>query len=267
MKGYTELAPYRQQFKEGVPMLMYHHVRRAPWRTALPMMYVPPALFSRQMEELKAAGFESAPPAAEDQKGSRPRFHLSFDDGFRNVLANAAPVLERTGFRGIQYLVPKQIGKTNAWDMGANCQEPLMDRKEIRDWLAAGQWIGAHTMTHPRLTRIPVAQAREEIQASRKALEDMFGVEVKHFAYPYGDWNEQVANLVGEAGFATACTTVFGINTAGTPPFQLARLTSRYANRGWDRLQGAVARRLWRIGNGKACRFPRESNDNPSDQK
>jgi len=249
MKGYTELAPYRQQFAEGVPMLMYHHVRRAPWRTALPMMYVPPALFARQMEELKAAGFESAAPSAEDQDVSRPCFQISFDDGFRNVLENAAPVLVRTGFRGIQYLVPTQIGKTNAWDLGTNRQDPLMDREEIRDWLAAGQWIGAHTMTHPRLTRIPAEQAREEIRASRKALEDMFGVEVRHFAYPYGDWNERVADLVAETGFETACTTDFGVNTARTPPFQLARMTSLYANRGWDRLQGAVARRLWMLGN------------------
>ncbi len=47
-----------------------------------------------------------------------------------------------------------------------------------------GHQIGAHTRTHPVLTEIPAARAREEIAASKKALEDRFGFAVKHFCYP-----------------------------------------------------------------------------------
>ncbi len=62
-----------------------------------------------------------------------------------------------------------------------------MDERQIRDWLAAGHEIGAHTLTHPALAELPPERARAEIFDSRKLLEDRFGVPVRHFCYPYGE--------------------------------------------------------------------------------
>jgi peptidoglycan/xylan/chitin deacetylase (PgdA/CDA1 family) len=244
MKAYTELAPHRNLFVEGVPMLMYHQVAPVPWKTWLPMLYVPPALFRRQLEELKQAGYVSAEPGCGDPRGGKPPLVISFDDGFSSVFENALPVLGETGFRAIQFLVPGRLGATNDWEAANVRRERLMDHGQIREWLAAGHWIGAHTLTHPRLTQLPLDKAREEIVASKKVLEDAFGVEVRHFAYPYGEWNEKIAGLVEEAGFATACTTAFGVNTATTFSFALKRVFVRYADIGWHRLKGILARRL-----------------------
>jgi peptidoglycan/xylan/chitin deacetylase (PgdA/CDA1 family) len=120
----------------------------------------------------------------------------------------------------------------------------LMDAAQVRDWLAAGHAIGSHSLTHARLTRLTVRDAREEIFASRKKLEDTFGVTVEHFCYPYGDWSEAVRDLVIEAGYRTACTTEFGVNTPATPPYALRRITVRRPTRTFrtlkDRLLGAV---------------------------
>jgi peptidoglycan/xylan/chitin deacetylase (PgdA/CDA1 family) len=54
--------------------------------------------------------------------------------------------------------------------------------------LARGKLIevGAHTMTHPALSALPVASQREEIQRSKARLEDILGQPVTSFAYPYG---------------------------------------------------------------------------------
>ena len=109
--------------------------------------------------------------------------------------------------------------------------ERLMDPSQVREWLAAGNDIGSHTCTHPYLTRIPQEQAREEIRASKQKLEDLFGREVRHFCYPYGDFSPAIAELVGEAGYATACTTRSGMNTPATPRFELHRITVRYRSR------------------------------------
>jgi len=109
--------------------------------------------------------------------------------------------------------------------------EPLMDEAQIRQWLQAGHAIGSHTLTHARVTRLSVRDAREEIFASKKKLEDTFGVAIEHFCYPYGDWNEAVRDLVAEAGYRTACTTAFGVNTPATPPLALRRLAVRYPTR------------------------------------
>jgi peptidoglycan/xylan/chitin deacetylase (PgdA/CDA1 family) len=195
------------------------------------------------MAELKAAGFSSPEYGAVADKAipHTPQIFLTFDDGFRDVFENALPTLRAHQFTGIQFLVSTLIGKTNEWQQKAgDVSEPLMDEAQVHDWLAAGQEIGSHTQTHPRLTQLPPPLAREEILASKKSLEDRFGVSIKHFCYPYGDWNDQVRDLAIEAGYQTACTTVTGLNTASESPFSLKRFTARYPSRNlknlWARL-------------------------------
>ena len=168
---------------------------------------------------------------------------LTFDDGFRDVFENALPVLWEHRFAAIQFLVADLLGQTNEWQQRAgDIAEPLMDESQVREWLAAGQEIGAHTRTHPWLTKIPKAAAREEIFASKKSLEDRFGIRVDHFCYPYGDWNEEVRDQVIAAGYLTACTTQTGVNAPGSPPYELRRFTARYPTRNletfWSRLRG-----------------------------
>ena len=155
-----------------------------------------------------------------------------------NVLENALAPLAENQFTAIQFLPPSLLGRNNEWDLpGGEAQEPLMDAAQVRDWLDAGHDIGSHTLTHPFLTRLPLSAAREEIFASKKALEDLFGRAVEHFCYPYGDWNPAVRDLVAEAGYRTACTVDFGINAPETSPFELKRVTARYPTRNWKALK------------------------------
>lgn len=228
---YSSLAGFRDYFETGVPVLMYHKVGPRPPGVLRKGLYASPALFARQAAELRAAGFTSATMdeaiAAGDNREKRVAF--TFDDGFENVLAHALGPLAQHGFRAIQFLVPGLLGGWNEWDLpGGEVREKLMDAARVRDWLAAGHQIGAHTMTHPDLTKIPATRAREEIFASRKSLEDTFGVPVEHFCYPYGKWNQAVRDWVAEAGFRTACISRPGINTRSTPPLEIARWTARH---------------------------------------
>jgi peptidoglycan/xylan/chitin deacetylase (PgdA/CDA1 family) len=152
------------------------------------------------------------------------------------------PTLSKHRFQTILFLVSDLLGKTNEWQQRVgDVSEPLMDDVQVKDWLAAGQQIGAHTKTHPHLTRIPLPEAREEISASKKFLEDRFGLPVNHFCYPYGDWNEPIRDMVNAAGYQTACTTISGVNVPGTSPFELKRFTARYPSRNlkafWTRLR------------------------------
>jgi len=117
------------------------------------------------------------------------------------VFENALGPLALYKKTAIQFLVPSYIGKLNEWDLrDGETAEPLMDTEHIRDWLRAGHSIGSHSLTHARLTRLTLRDAREEIFASKKKLEDDFAVAIEHFCYPYGDWNEPVRDLVVEAG-------------------------------------------------------------------
>lgn len=221
---------------------MYHKIAVRPRRVRLKGLYVRPERFTKQMEEFAAAGFKSVKPFEACQvNGVGLHVALTFDDGFRNVFENALEPMARHGLRAMQFLVVDAIGKLNEWDLrDGETPEPLMDAGHVRAWLGAGHFIGSHSLTHARLTRLSVRDAREEISASKKKLEDAFGVEVDHFCYPYGDLNPAVRDLVMEAGYRAACTTQYGLNTPGTPPLELRRITVRHPTRTLKTLTAAL---------------------------
>ncbi len=225
------LKPFRGLFATGRPCLTYHKLGPRPRGVRLKGLYVGARLFERQLAELREAGFGTVGMEALAGKAGNAdkQFALTFDDGFANVLRHGLGPLARNGFRAIEYLVADRLGGFNEWDApDVEVQERLMDAAQVRDWLAAGHEIGSHTLTHPHLTRISPQRAREEIFAGRKKLEDQFGVSVRHFCHPYGDWNAAVRDLVMAAGYETACTTEFGVNGSGTSLFELRRITARH---------------------------------------
>lgn len=99
---------------------------------------------------------------------------------------------------------------------------------EIRALAKEGLEFGAHTRTHPILSRLPNRErVREEIAGSKARLEQELGMPVLHFCYPNGrpdDYNGDVVDVVRECGFRTAVTSTRGINFPGVDPFLLRRL-------------------------------------------
>ncbi len=67
--------------------------------------------------------------------------------------------------------------------------------------------IGAHSVTHAAFSRRTPEQQRWEMQQSRRELETLLGREIPGFAYPYGDFGRESAELAREAGYEFACTT------------------------------------------------------------
>lgn len=238
---YTHLPPFRDQFRKGRPILMYHKLGPRPAGVRLKGLYISASLFAEQMRELSEAGFRTVMPG--DPFGNGPEVCLTFDDGYANVFVHGLPRLVEYRMCAIQYLVSGAIGRDNCWDRPAGeVAAPLMDKGQIREWLNAGQAIGSHTVSHARLTEITANQAREEIQSSKKSLEDMFGVAIDHFCYPYGDWNPVIRDLVREAGYRTACTVSGGLSQPDDDPWSLQRIFVRYPTRSpralWRRVRG-----------------------------
>jgi peptidoglycan/xylan/chitin deacetylase (PgdA/CDA1 family) len=229
---YSRLAPFAEVFQHGNPILTYHKLGPRPAKVRLKGLYLDEALFTRQLEELSEAGYVSGSLLHCVAPRARAQVVITFDDGYVNVLRHGLRPLAKTGFRAIQFLVAGLLGKTNQWDVPlGEAPEPLMDATQVREWLAAGHDIGSHTMTHPLLTQVPLDAAKEEISASKKKLEDLFGNPVKHFCYPAGDWNPAIRDLVAAAGYETACTVEPGVNGPNTNPFELKRFTARYPSR------------------------------------
>lgn len=247
---YSSLAPFQGVFGRGNPVLTYHKLGPRPARVRIKGLYVSQSLLRRQLSELRSAGFQSGNLAACAGPLRPKRIVITFDDGYVNVLRHGLEPLANSGFRAVQFLVADSLGQQNHWDVPhGEAPESLMDAAQVREWLAAGHGIGSHSLTHPFLTRLSPPQAREEITASRKRLEDLFGRPIEHFCYPYGDWNEAVRDLVIQAGYKTACTTDAGVNTPADSPFALKRFTARYASRNLKTIGARVS--AW-LGQG-AC--------------
>lgn len=215
-------------FRRGIPVLTYHYVSDQAPHGADPFLYVTPRRLDEQLAALRAAGYSTGTLSdiLSTRENDEKKVVITFDDGSRNVFENAIEILGRHQFRAVQFIVANSIGQRNEWDIkhGAPA-EPLMDAAQIREWLAAGHDIGSHSSAHPNLSHRSEREAREQIAGSKKSLEDRFGIPIHHFAYPHGKWNPSIRDLVAEAGYTTACTTKFGINTHATGRFELNRIT------------------------------------------
>jgi peptidoglycan/xylan/chitin deacetylase (PgdA/CDA1 family) len=99
-----------------------------------------------------------------------------------------------------------------------------MNAVQLREWLAGGQEVGAHTRHHVHLRALDAATCHEEIGGCKAELEDLSGAAVRHFCYPYGEFAPEQAELVRFLGFESATTTQRSRCHAGEDFMQLPRV-------------------------------------------
>src|SRR5690606_30141445 len=137
-----------------------------------------------------------------------------------------APILNRLGFTSTNYFVADQLGGSNVWDHEIGVPpSPLMTADQIREWAAAGQEGGSHTLDHPHLPLLGEEQALHQMRQSKAVLESIVDREVSAFCYPYGDESMRLRQLAREAGYANATTTARGLAKPTDDVFGLPRVT------------------------------------------
>ncbi len=118
----------------------------------------------------------------------------------------------------------------------------MMSPEQLRRLRRAGMEIGAHTVTHPILTRLDHDSARAEMRGSKVALEAIVDAPVTLFAYPNGvpgqDYAAEHALMARECGFSAALSTAWGAATMRSDRFQLPRFTP------WDTTRARYGARL-----------------------
>jgi len=220
-----------------VPVLMYHKVdtiAHSEW-------WVSTALFARQMDALKAYGYATISlkeylrfresPA---RMPERPVI-ITFDDGYKNIFTEAAPVLKERGMSATLFITTGLIGdneqerRTNNWDRpDSQFRADHLIWPEIKALHEEGFEIASHTVSHPPLDRLPASEIRKELVASRETLEECLGERVEIFSYPYGRGadKQRIHNFLAEAGYRLAVDAdPDGLAGLGSDLWALPRLT------------------------------------------
>ncbi|PID38974.1 MAG: hypothetical protein CSB49_02800 [Proteobacteria bacterium] len=107
------------------------------------------------------------------------------------------------------------------------CKREICTWEQLTEMNNAGFRPGAHTVSHPFLTRIPVEDARREMAQSKEEIEGRLKTKVESFAYPNGkerDYNDAVRDAARQVGFSLAVTALHGVNDATRDPFDLRRV-------------------------------------------
>jgi peptidoglycan/xylan/chitin deacetylase (PgdA/CDA1 family) len=197
--------------------------------------------FEQLIVQLKAIGtFVDTSTLVEMLHGRRPMtgpcFHLSFDDGFRNIYTNAWPVLRRHGVPAI-FFVPSSLVAADSEVARSYCLEitnyagviELVRWEELRQMQEAGIEIGSHTRTHSGFSAISADPNRlcDEIHGSKAELEEHLGRECRFISWPFGTHRYADAvslKSVAAAGYA-ACFGAFRgqIQPQVTDPLRIPR--------------------------------------------
>jgi peptidoglycan/xylan/chitin deacetylase (PgdA/CDA1 family) len=86
--------------------------------------------------------------------------------------------------------------------------------------------IGAHTVSHTRLSSLSTEAQLNEIQTSKKQLEEWLDREISTFSYPFGrrsDYTQQSISLCRQAGFTKVAANFPGQAHRWTDPYQIPR--------------------------------------------
>jgi len=214
-------------------VLMYHKVNDL-WPNPTT---VPTAVFEEQMSLLEDLGYV---PVGLDavldhylQGASLPEraVLLTFDDGYRDNLQNALPILRRHGYPAVLFVPIGYLDGERALPHEESLRV-LGVRNETVDWddlaelEAGGIRIESHGIGHRPLSELDPAEATREIALSKIRLEERLGREVEAFAFVKGshaDYRPEHASLVQQAGYRIAFTSVSGANGPATDRFRLKR--------------------------------------------
>lgn len=187
-------------------------------------MNVTPFAFREQMRWL--TDHYRVIPLAEAVDGAEG-VAITFDDGYRDNLTEAAPVLESYAVPATVFFVSGRAGGYLDHDDPCDESARLMTWGELRDLSACGWEIGGHTVRHERLSEQTEARQRAEIEGCKRAIESEIGRAVTAFAYPFGsilDFTPLTVRIVREAGYEFAVSNRYGVNGTEPDRFALRRI-------------------------------------------
>lgn len=204
-------------------VLTYHSIPDEMTDSDPGQMTTPRAVFEEQMKYLRQHQYSviSCDDAVRSIKNGiklpSRAVCITFDDGFKDCLTNASPILQELGFKATIFLTVDFMENGGEW-LGWDGAAKLAEMKIFS--------IGSHCVTHKRLSSLDEKSLENEIAVSKKTIEDKLKVPARLIAYPFGSFgsfDERVIKSVKAAGYDGAFTTIAGYNKTGSDPYTMRR--------------------------------------------
>lgn len=196
-------------------ILMYHSIDDTPLKR-LKGIRVSKKMFEKQIAFLKESGYTSFTLSELVEKKDELPYKsvvITFDDGYKDNLTNALPILQKYNFKATLFLVENR--EDNDWavfrkekNRGIVDKIPKLSDEDVKTLLDSKLIeIGAHTLNHKNFTTLSYEEKIEEIQQSKEALQCKFSFTCKSFSYPFGIYAKNDEQIVKNLGFLCAVTT------------------------------------------------------------
>jgi peptidoglycan/xylan/chitin deacetylase (PgdA/CDA1 family) len=208
----------RHSSSTGVPVFTYHMVdRRIPGDPIGNALTITPHQFAEQLRTLAALHVRTMNAGALVASLRRGRVPprtvvLTFDDGYKDNITEALPLLRRYHATATFYIISNNIGKPRhlTW-------------ADVRRLHRAGMEIGAHGQEHVDLTELDALGQLAQIDGCRRAIRRWAAIDPTTYAYPSGQYNEVTLAVMRRARMP-AFTMQYGFVRSLDDPYRLPRI-------------------------------------------
>jgi peptidoglycan/xylan/chitin deacetylase (PgdA/CDA1 family) len=195
-------------FTEPIPVLMYHRVSYSYSGRITKDLTTSPDEFRIHLNILKAKGYRAVTFKDMLYRPEGKLVILTFDDG-RDCHYEVMKILESYGMKGVFFIAYNSLGG-----------HTTLSREQVIE-ISKKMEIGSHTMTHPWLKKCSDEKLQYELFESKKHLENLINQKVISIAYPYGNYNSRVLEVVHDVGYIYGRTTDERIDWDGSQSLKI----------------------------------------------